>query len=130
MSPGRSSVRGARTDLYRAVWCELYELEPDETITIPELLKRIQRAHPAKVIYTTTLQRALLRAEEAHLVRREPRPNRHRRSVWSRVKWGEVVTVHSLAGDATDPRLVVDVLEALRSARYLVRDSRGYKKAV
>lgn len=121
---GREAVTGARSDLYRLVWCEVYALEPGESITAPELVRRLERE---RAIDRGAVVRALRRAEEARLCTPHrppalaPRETGGRPPVeWRRLAWPEEVTVAHLVARGCSRPTAQNVLQALEAAGWLV----------
>ena len=119
-APGRDSVRGARTDAYRLVWCAVYSLEGGETRTAKEILEHVDPKGESGTSFVAVTY-ALRIAAECKLVARLPLvpPSGRRRWVWQRLAWPAAVSVEKLVGLGARTSAAKNMLHALESGGYM-----------
>lgn len=109
-------VQGRLSSVYVEVWARLYELEPDELTTIPELTKRV-------ALDLKTIHRAVYHAENAHLiaVHEVSKP-----IVWRRRALPEPTTVEWMVTRKTRPAVAWHFLASLAKRGYLRLTPEGF----
>lgn len=124
-APGRDSVRGARTDAYRLVWCACYSLEGGETRTAREILDYLDHDGSAGMSLVTVI-RALRIAAECKLVTRVALapPSGRRRWIWQRLVWPKVVTVAWFASQGARAQAARSIMLALEAGGYMSIEGR------
>lgn len=119
-APGRDSVRGARTDAYRLVWCACYSLEGGETRTAREFLEYVDPKGEIGISPVAVLK-ALRIAAECKLVTRLPlaQPSGKRRWLWQRLAWPASVSVAKLVEKGARHQVAQNLLHALEAGGYM-----------
>lgn len=119
---GRASVRGARTDIYRLVWANVYALELGATRSAREILAAVEAsAKTTSPPELRSVERALEVARECRLVARLrlEEPSGRCRATWQRKSWPRRMSVAWLVERGARPAVAQNILHALEAAGWL-----------